>query len=166
LTSNSGTYRVIPFEYESPNHSPFKLLTNVENLNASPFGWHDTDGVIGPEYSITRGNNVWAKEDFLGNNSANGTSPDGGQNLIFDFPYGGVGVTASTYIEAATTNLFYMNNIMHDVWYQYGFNESNGNFQENNYDKSGKQADYVIAEAQDGSMATVMSLNNANFQLL
>jgi hypothetical protein len=23
-----------------------------------------------------------------------------------------------------------MNNIMHDVWYQYGFNELNGNFQE------------------------------------
>jgi hypothetical protein len=29
----------------------------------------------------------------------------------------------------------YMNNIMHDVWYQYGFNEANGNFQENNYQK-------------------------------
>jgi hypothetical protein len=30
--------------------------------------------------------------------------------------------------------VFYMNNI-HDVWYQYGFNEANGNFQENNYQK-------------------------------
>lgn len=163
LASNSGTYRVIPFEYQSPNHGPFKLITNAESSVASPFGWHDTNGVIGSEYTITRGNNVWAKEDFLGNNSVNGASPDGGANLIFDFPYGGISVPASTYINAATTNLFYMNNIMHDVWYQYGFNELNGNFQENNYNKGGKQADYVIAEAQDGSMATVMSLNNANF---
>jgi hypothetical protein len=23
---------------------------------------------------------------------------------------------------------FYMNNIMHDVWYQYGFDEASGNF--------------------------------------
>jgi hypothetical protein len=26
-----------------------------------------------------------------------------------------------------------MNNIMHDVWYQYGFDEASGNFQANNY---------------------------------
>lgn len=163
LTSSSGTYRVIPFEYESPNHSPFKLVTNAENSVASRFGWHDIDGIVGPEYTITRGNNVWAKEDFLGNNSVNGASPDGGQNLVFDFPYGGVGVASSTYIDAATTNLFYMNNIMHDVWYQYGFDELNGNFQENNYSKGGKELDFVLAEAQDGSMATEMKLNNANF---
>jgi hypothetical protein len=55
-------------------------------------------------------------------------SPDGGP-LVFDYQYGG-NVAASSYIDAANTNLFYMN-IMHDVWYQYGFNEANGNFQEN-----------------------------------
>jgi extracellular elastinolytic metalloproteinase len=159
----AGSYRVIPFEIESPNHGAFKLLTNAENATASPFGWHDSNGVPGAEYTITRGNNVWAKEDFLGNNAISGTSPDGGQNLIFDFPYGGTSVVASTYIDAATTNLFYMNNIMHDIWYQYGFDEVNGNFQENNYDKGGKSSDFVIAEAQDGSLASVMSLNNANF---
>jgi hypothetical protein len=36
--------------------------------------------------------------------------------LLFDFPYGGTNVNASTYIDAANTNLFYMNNIMHDVY--------------------------------------------------
>jgi hypothetical protein len=56
-----------------------------------------------------------------------------------------------------------MNNIMHDVWYQYGFNEASGNFQENNYDRGGTGGDYVNAESQDGSLATPMSLNNANF---
>lgn len=163
LASNSGTYRVIPFEYESPNHSPFKLITNAENSIASPFGWHDTNGVIGAEHTITRGNNAWAKEDFMGNDEPSGGSPDGGQNLIFDFPYGGTSAIAYSYIDAATTNLFYMNNIMHDVWYEYGFDEVNGNFQANNYSKGGVQGDFVIADAQDGSLASEKTLNNANF---
>ncbi len=163
LTSNSGTYRVIPFEYESPNHSPFKLITNAESSNASPFGWHDTDGIVGADHTITKGNNVWAKEDYFGTNDPSGLSPDGEQNLIFNFPYGGISVPAPTYIDAATTNLFYMNNIMHDVWYQYGFDEVNGNFQANNYSKGGKASDSVIAEAQDSSQANEIKLNNANF---
>lgn len=162
-SATSGTYRVLPFDIESPNHGAFKLISNAEDATASPFGWHDTNGVVGAEYTITRGNNVWAKEDFLGNNNINGTSPDGGQNLIFDFPYGGTSAVASTYIDAATTNLFYMTNIMHDVWYNYGFNEANGNFQENNYNKGGSAGDFVIAEAQDGSLAATPNLNNANF---
>jgi hypothetical protein len=28
------------------------------------FGWHDVDGIAGADFDITRGNNVWAKEDF------------------------------------------------------------------------------------------------------
>jgi hypothetical protein len=56
-----------------------------------------------------------------------------------------------------------MNNVMHDVWYQYGFDEASGNFQENNYERGGIAGDYVNAEAQDGSLAASPSLNNANF---
>jgi hypothetical protein len=51
------------------------------------------------------------------------------------FSYGGANVDAFSYVYAATTNLFYMSNVMYDVWYQYGFNEINGNFQENNYER-------------------------------
>ncbi|MBU0940450.1 MAG: T9SS-dependent M36 family metallopeptidase [Bacteroidetes bacterium] len=158
-----GTYRVIPFNFESPNHSNTQLITNPANSIASPYGWHDINGVAGADYTITRGNNVWAKDDFFGSNLDDGSSPDGGQSLLFDFPYGGTGVAASSYINAANTNLFYMNNIMHDVWYQYGFTEANGNFQQNNYGRGGTASDYVNAEAQDGSLATEVSLNNANF---
>jgi hypothetical protein len=156
-----GTYNVIPFNYESPNHSERKLMSNPANATASPYGWHDTNGVAGAEYTITRGNNVWAKDDFLGTNTGN--SPDGGTSLVFDFPYGGTAVDASSYINAATTNLFYMNNVMHDIWYQYGFNEANGNFQDNNYLRGGNGNDFVNAEAQDGSKSLPVSLNNANF---
>ena len=158
-----GTYRVIPFNFESPNHGLFQLIANPAEVKASPYGWHDVNGQVGAEFTITRGNNVWAKDDFKAANLDDGLSPDGGVDLMFDFPYGGTNTVASTYINAANTNLFYMNNIMHDIWYQYGFNEASGNFQENNYDRGGTGGDYVNAEAQDGSLATPMSLNNANF---
>jgi hypothetical protein len=161
--SSAGSYRVIPFNFESPNHSARQLLSNSANSKASPYGWHDTDGTSGAEYTYTRGNNVWAKEDFDGTNLFSGLSPNGGASLIFDFAYGGPNTDASTYIDAANTNLFYMNNVMHDIWYQYGFDERNGNFQQNNYGKGGASLDYVLADAQDGSKATPKNLNNANF---
>ncbi|MFE3869822.1 T9SS-dependent M36 family metallopeptidase [Flavobacterium sp. ZS1P70] len=163
MYAGGGSYNVIPFNYESPNHSARRLISNPANATASPYGWHDIDGFDGAEYTVTRGNNVWAKEDFLGDNIVVGNGPDGGAGLVFDFPYGGTGVEAASYINAATTNLFYMNNVMHDIWYQYGFNEASGNFQENNYFRGGKENDFVNADAQDGSMADPRSVNNANF---
>jgi hypothetical protein len=62
------------------------------------------------------------------------------------------------YRPAAVVNLFYWNNILHDVAYRYGFDEAAGNFQVNNYGRGGTQNDSVRAEAQDGS-----GFNNANF---
>ena len=165
LNPQSGSYRVIPYNYESPSQITRQLITNPHNTNASPYGWHDTNGVAGNEFTITRGNNVLAADDNDANNTG-GTSPSGGAGLLFDFPYGGVSAQPSTYLDASTTNLFYMNNIMHDVWYQYGFNEINGNFQQNNYGKGGTSSffgDAVFADAQDGATATPQNLNNANF---
>lgn len=165
LNPLSGSYRVIPYNYESPNHTTRQLIANPHNTNASPFGWHDTNGADGNEFTDTRGNNVYAIDDNDSNDTG-GASPSGGASLLFDFPYGGTSVQPSTYLDAATTNLFYMNNIMHDVWYQYGFNEINGNFQKNNYGKGGTTSflgDAVNAQAQDGSTATPQNLNNANF---
>jgi len=158
VQTQSGAYRVIPYNIESPNHGARQLIFSPHDAIASPFGWHDTDGVIGSEFARTIGNNTWAKEDRNGTNSAFGSSPNGGQTLNFDFPYGGNGVQSSTYTEASTTNLFYMTNVMHDVWYQYGFDEANGNFQSNNYGRGGTAGDFIFADAQDGS-----GINNANF---
>ncbi|WP_395047900.1 T9SS-dependent M36 family metallopeptidase [Flavobacterium sp.] len=152
-----GNYRVYPSNIESPNHGSRQLISTSGNITASPYGWHDTNGNDAVEYTITRGNNVYAQEDINGNNGT-GASPNGTASLTFDYTYDGTGVAASTYTNAATTNLFYMNNIMHDVYYQYGFNEANKNFQQNNYGRGGTAGDSVIAEAQDGS-----GTNNANF---
>jgi hypothetical protein len=112
--------------------------------------------VAGAEFTITRGNNVRACEDADANNTP-GYSPNGGATLDFDFPLD-LTQAPSTYQNAAITNLFYWNNLMHDVWYQYGFDDPSGNFQSNNYGRGGAGNDFVNADAQDGS-----GTNNANF---
>jgi hypothetical protein len=177
LTPGTTSYKVIPWNYESPFHSSRQLITNPEattalaplTVAASPNGWHNTNTTIGggtaiTQYAITRGNNVYAKDDIDGNNTG-GISPSGGTypNLTFDFPYGGNADQPSAYMDAAITNLFYQNNIMHDLWYQYGFNEANRNFQAVNYGRGGSGNDAVVAEAQDGSTLATPNLNNANF---
>ena len=151
-------YNVYARPLESPNFGS-RSIQNAPWLlapNASPFGWHDTNGSAGPEFTITRGNNVWAQEDADGNNGT-GYSPDGGATLDFDFPIN-LANAPSTYQDAAITNLFYWNNIIHDILYQYGFDEVSGNFQVNNYGNGGLGTDEVLADAQDGS-----GTNNANF---
>ncbi|MEQ8517975.1 MAG: M36 family metallopeptidase [Cytophagales bacterium] len=154
----SSDYKVIALPAESPNHGPYVTVSNPSDSLASPFGWHDTDGLPGAEFTITRGNNVHAYEDLDGSNNNNpGTSPDGTSALHFDFPYT-PGTAPSSYTDAATTNLFYLNNLMHDIWYYYGFDEASGNFQVNNYGRGGIGGDDVRAEAQDGG-----GTNNANF---
>ncbi len=149
-------YRVFPLPLESPNEGTDVLVIDPADVVASPFGWHDTDGVAGAEFTTTKGNNVDAKDD-LGANNRFGSSPDGGATLNFDFPYI-FNTHPSNMLDALTVNLFYWNNIVHDVWYQYGFDEASGNFQENNYDNGGEGSDSVNADAQDGS-----GTNNANF---
>lgn len=166
---NAGSYRVIPYNYESPNHSPFQLITSPSNAIASPNGWHNANSISGTNsaliYNYTRGNNVFAQEDANGNNGT-GISPNGGAALNFDFTYGGQTSQPTDYASASTTNLFYMANIMHDVWYQYGFNEASGNFQKDNLGRGGATSfigDDVLADSQDGYSQTSATLNNANF---
>ncbi len=149
-------YRVFPIPFSSPLDGADVLVGDPADAIASPFGWHDTDGAAGAEFTITRGNNVYAQDDLDGNNGT-GTSPDGGSGLNFDFPYD-LTMQPVTYLEASLTNLFYWNNIIHDFTYQYGFDEESGNFQENNYGNPGNGSDSVNADGQDGS-----GTNNANF---
>ncbi|CAM1344091.1 M36 family metallopeptidase [Tenacibaculum amylolyticum] len=150
------SYNVYAMPLINPDDGGRSIVTNPSNATASPYGWHDTNGANGAEFTITRGNNVWAQEDTNGNNGT-GASPDGGASLDFNFPVN-LSQAPSAYQDASTTNLFYWNNIMHDVWYQYGFDEASGNFQENNYGKGGTGSDSVNADSQDGSRT-----NNATF---
>lgn len=101
------------------------------------------------EFTISRGNNVYASEDQDGDDLP-GYSPDGGTALQFDFPIN-FNQQPHFSLDAAITNLFYHNNIIHDILYHYGFTEAAGNFQENNYERGGMGNDYVNADALDGA---------------
>ncbi|MFT5890822.1 MAG: hypothetical protein ACI9Y7_000920 [Dokdonia sp.] len=175
-----GTYRVYALPLESPFYGNRTLVTNPADATASPFGWHDTNGAAGAEFTNTRGNNTHTYEDLANNNDLPGdtnpstdipgTSPDGGASLTFDYAFdltavdGDSGFTIPRFnttnrsLDAATTNTFYWTNIIHDITYQYGFDEASGNFQENNYSNGGAGSDSVNAEVQDGG-----STCNANF---
>jgi extracellular elastinolytic metalloproteinase len=156
--ADGSSYRVFALPKESPNDGPRTLVSNPADSVASPFGWHDTNGAAGAEFTLTRGNNVHAYLDQDANNQPDaGTDVDGGATLTFDFPVD-FNEHAQSYRPAVTTSLFYWNNIIHDVLYQYGFNEASGNFQANNYGRGGLGGDYVRGEAADGN-----GVNNANF---
>jgi len=155
--TDGAIYKAIALPNQSPADDDLSLIVDpsVQGVG-SPFGWHDTDGVAGPEFTITRGNNVWAQEDENGNNGT-GFSPEGGAELIFDFDFDFTQDPALS-LDASITNLFYLNNMLHDIFYEYGFDEASGNFQQNNYGNGGNGNDFVYADAQDGS-----GTNNANF---
>ena len=156
---DASSYRVYAMPLESPNDGERTVVTNPADAAASPFGWHDTNGLVGPEYTITRGNNVNAYADSVHDNAPDpGSQPDGGRGLDFDHPIPTFDATPLIYRPAAVDNLFYWNNVMHDVTYRYGFTEEAGNFQASNYSGDGRGGDDVQAEAQDGS-----GVLNANF---
>ncbi len=95
------------------------------------------------------GNNVHAYLDAVANNS-----PDPGGSAVEDGNFvttADLDATPGTAANRAVSvqNLFYLNNVIHDDLYGYGFTEATGNFEGN---------DPVNAEAQDGS-----GTDNANF---
>ncbi|MCB0685032.1 MAG: M36 family metallopeptidase [Saprospiraceae bacterium] len=150
------SYLVYPWPIESPNHGERQLVTAPADGNASPFGWHDINGAEGFEYTDTRGNNVFAQSDFDGFDVSE-NRPDAGTNLFFNYELD-LNHLPNQSINAATTNLFYWNNLNHDIFYHYGFDEAAGNFQVINYQRGGQGNDQVFADAQDGS-----DINNARF---
>jgi extracellular elastinolytic metalloproteinase len=155
---DGSKYNVYPMPVESPSHGDRAIVEAPADPEASPYGWHDTNGEVGPEFTITRGNNVHAYHDIFANNQSFGDEPDGGDTLCFDYDLDLSNAFPYTQIDPLVTNLFYWNNLMHDVWYHYGFDEAAGNFQFTNYTGDGIGSDEVNAEALDGS-----GTNNANF---
>ena len=158
----SASYLVIKYPTEAPSFAAASVHTDPWLLaagNATSYKWH-FDGTT--NYTTTRGNNVWAKEDRAATNSNTGlpatssTSPD---PLTFNFPPNyTVAPTTAAFQQFAITNLFYWNNLMHDISYLYGFDEAAANFQADNQGRGGSGNDFVFADAQDGS-----GTSNANF---
>ena len=170
--ANSMT--VWPLPAEAPTFgSRVSVPFSSAKPQLSPYGWHVSDpratvggtsiypnsySRLGAGVFLTRGNNVAAYDDIQNNGNllSNTNSPDGGATLDFDFPFSqAAGPRASR--AAAITNLYYWNNMLHDVMQSKGFDEVSGNFQYRNATGLGAGGDYVRAEAQDGG-----GRNNAN----
>jgi hypothetical protein len=107
----------------------------------------------------TSGNNVDAYADLVapdgfsdGDIRAQTTSAN-----TFDYSYThGDKVNSEENLNAAIVNLFYVNNHLHDVYYDHGFNEASGVAQMDNFGRGGIEGDPIHAEAQDHT-----GLNNA-----
>lgn len=181
ITAIANNYKVYDMPIEAPNDpiAAHTLVANAGDNVASPDGWHRVANST--LYNYTRGNNVWAFYDPspgpLGgapnnvtvayNNGGPAGTPTLTEPFTFNFP---VDLTKEpdTYRNAAIVNLFYWNNLIHDVFYQFGFTEEAGNFQESHTFSTGTrgnrpqgQNDAVLAQAQDGG-----GTNNANFLTL
>ncbi|KAH9021757.1 extracellular elastinolytic metallo proteinase [Lactarius hengduanensis] len=173
-----ATYHVFPFGINDPSDGGRTLAKENFDHLASPLGWHVIPASSDPlssnlkkkgqysNYTTTVGNNVFAHENWEGKNRwLHNYRPDGGDDLVFNYPYDPE-VTdesdsldeAKKYINATVTQLFYMSNLVHDLFYRYGFDEIAGNFQQDNFGRGGLGGDAVIANAQDGS-----EFNNAEF---
>ncbi|MCE9659350.1 MAG: M36 family metallopeptidase [Burkholderiales bacterium] len=153
LRTASDSYNVFPVD---PGKGPQTIVNGPGAGNAqSPAGW--LAGRSEKNTSIS-GNNVAAYLDTDHNNRADagGTKVTGGNFLAA----ANLAAQPATAVNQAVAvqNLFYLNNRVHDILYSYGFNESAGNFQVDNFGKGGAGADPVSAEAQDGG-----GLDNANF---
>lgn len=156
--TDGAAYRVYALPLESPNDGDRSLVTNPSDPEFSPYGWHDTNGQAGPEFKSTHGNNVHAFADYVGGAGVETVatmSSDG--NLAFDHPLD-MSQPPLLWRDAAITNLFYWNNVIHDVFAGYGFDEASGNFQEKNYQSFGLGSDSVGAGGQD-----MGGVNNASF---
>jgi hypothetical protein len=143
-----------PIASNDPWLPPGATTTEGNNANAyvdlddyllSDGQTHGTGDDGNPVDGYTPGNGL----DFLGTTSAPGT---------FVYPYAPDTDPATLQQrQAAITNLFYMNNWLHDWWYRNGFDEAAGNAQLDNYGRGGIDGDPIEAQGQDGS-----GTNNAN----
>ncbi|KAI0641703.1 Fungalysin metallopeptidase-domain-containing protein [Trametes meyenii] len=146
-----ASYRVLPITKETLLEG-FEVLTDPQNIAASPNGWHSIDGVT--TTTDTSGNNVITFKGPQTNTTQQTSSVD---NFIF-VQNPNVSPEVPVNVDAARTNTFYIVNTVHDISYLYGFNEGNFNFQNNNFGRGGNGNDRVTVSAQDAS-----DTNNADF---
>ena len=153
-----ASYRVYPLPIEAPTFATPPPPADARTLDVdphlpseSPFGWHDTDGASGPEFTDTQGNNATACLDAVAPLQVcdPGGLPDGGPDLIFDFPVDWT-MPPSAYSAASVTQAFHTVDRLHDLSALYGFDSVAGNFQVNTYGQGGLGGDPMLVDVQDG----------------
>lgn len=139
---------------EAP-YAEHQLVEILSGLNANEDPWLPADAVD------SVGNNVNAYADISGQDGfgagdirAEMTEP-GVFGHAFDPTRSPQADDAQ--IMGAIQELFYVNNWLHDAFYDYGFDEEAGNAQRDNYGRGGAGGDTLLVEGQDQG-----GLNNAN----
>jgi len=159
-------YRVFAFPNDSPLGGERELLTSPYFPEYSPAGWH-SDGEQENYYTITVGNNVAVMYDhdsqkltevMNGGYPSLGNFVDGGSAFNFDFPLD-LSLHPNESKEAAMTNLFYATNLLHDIFYKYGFDEGSANLQGYNFTGDGLGNDGIYVLGQTGE--TIGEMDNA-----
>ena len=139
---NESSYNVVKLPKNTPLEG-FEIHSNPENSVASPKGWSNG-------WNVTVGNNV---DSHIGSQRV-----DGGSDKDFATAWDPTqGPTTAANKVAAIVNNFYTSNMVHDITYQYGFDEISGNFQIDNFGKGGRGNDAVYINNQASGS------NNANF---
>ncbi len=138
-----------------PPYVPMSLV----NLESFPFSKNDP--WLLPTATVTKGNNVnaFADIDKVNHQSAGDLQPSTTAAKVFDRTFNPTLGPQATQVQtlAATTQLFYDVNFLHDWYYDDGFDETALNAQTNNFGRGGMGNDAILAEAQD-----YLDTNNAN----
>ncbi|KAH6583582.1 hypothetical protein BASA61_007940 [Batrachochytrium salamandrivorans] len=140
------TYTAIELPNENPRDG-FSEIVNPENIQSSPKGWSDGFELEGNNALVSsEGGEIFK------------TTTEGIFNMVFD-PISPpqtptnivVGVINAFYAFTCRSSL--VTNMVHDVFYAYGFNERAGNFQWDNFNRGGIGEDPVIINIQDSRRA-------------
>ncbi|CAE6480313.1 unnamed protein product [Rhizoctonia solani] len=141
-----ASYRVIPFALQDPTDG-FQTLTDPQDPVASPDGWHrhrlnfSNTTII---TNATSGNNVLVfKSSVMDGLTPQSFAPDN-----YGYAFNPASEPAANK-DAASVNVFYLANMMHDLLYHYGFTESAHNLQYYNYGKGSSENDPVYISVQD-----------------
>jgi extracellular elastinolytic metalloproteinase len=126
----------------------------------SPDGYVDPTGALGTGIT-TFGNNAnahanWSNFEVPADQGPRPISPTGQFDYVFADHWGTSKCDPTSYPqdqEAASTNLFYQHNRIHDEYYELGFTESAGNFQVNNHGTDGMGGDAIQGLVQAGALS-------------
>ncbi|MCL1078862.1 GlyGly-CTERM sorting domain-containing protein [Parashewanella spongiae] len=149
---------VIPATSSDQIDSSEYLSAPLVNLAHGPISTQDP--WLAEDATTTFGNNVSAYVDAIAPDgfSAGDFAATTNSDKTFDYAYNvDERENSINNRNAAIVNLFYLNNYLHDQFYDHGFDESSGNAQESNYGRGGVEGDPIRAEVQDNS-----GFNNAN----
>lgn len=141
-----------------------RRIANVDGLNTNPEGGTDP-WLPSKAKTLLEGNNVQAYADHFGDDGFSEAEGDVTvqcrPNGVFEanwFPEDGAFETTDQ-VESAIIQLFFVNNWLHDWYYDSGFTEAAGNAQLDNYGRGGSDGDPLHVEAQD---TRGVNRNNAN----